>query len=52
MLVYNIKSNKSNEQNKTIKQMQSNLDLALVWNNLKTFLANVLGLEFIWQTVE
>lgn len=30
MLVYNIKSNKSNEQNKTIKQMQSNLDLALV----------------------
>ena len=44
-LVYDIKSNNSNEQKKnTIKQMQSNLDSALVLNNLKTFLANVLAL--------
>ena len=43
-LVYDIKSNNSNEQKNTIKQMQSNLDSALVLNNLKTFLANVLAL--------
>ena len=35
-----IQRNKKN----TIKQMQSNLDSALVLNNLKTFLANVLAL--------
>ena len=43
-LVYDIKSNNSNEQKNTIKQMQSNLDSALVLNNLKTFLANGLAL--------
>ena len=46
-------------QKNTIKQMQSNLDSALVLNNFKTFLANVSALDLslmsfgrLWNNLE